>query len=115
MQLLHGDGGGGAADAGGAHGDLFSQQGAGIDGEFAILGHEMGVVKQGRDLLAPARIAGQNDVAAHIALHAVDMELFVQLLHRYASLMVVQITMFNYYTTYCRRAQMNSPRAGRVT
>ena len=48
----------------------------------------MGVVKQGRDLLAPARIAGQNDVAAHIALHAVDMELFVQLLHSCASLII---------------------------
>ena len=88
VQLLHGDGGGGAADAGGADGDLFPQQGAGIDGEFAVLGHKMGVVEQGRDLFAAAGVAGQDDVTAHVALHAVDMELFVQLLHSCASLII---------------------------
>ena len=48
----------------------------------------MGVVEQGRDLFAAAWVAGQDHIAAHIALHAVDMELFVQLLHSCTSLVI---------------------------
>ena len=42
----------------------------------------MAVVEQRGDLFAAARVAGQNDVAARIALRTVDMILFFQLLHR---------------------------------
>ena len=41
----------------------------------------MGIVKQRGDLLAAARIAGQDHIAAHVALHAVDVILFFQFLH----------------------------------
>ena len=81
VQLLHSDRGGGPADAGGADGHLLAQQRAGIDGVLPVLGHEMRVVKQRGDLLAPAGIAGQDHVAAHIALYAANMKLFFQLLH----------------------------------
>ena len=43
------------------------------------------VVKMGGDGLAAAGIARQDAIPAHIALHAVDMELFVQLLHKIVS------------------------------
>ena len=81
VQLLHGDGGGGSADTGGADGDLFSQQRAGIDGVLPVLGHKMSVVKQGGDLFAAARVTGQDHIAAHVALHAMDVKLFFQFLH----------------------------------
>ena len=81
VQLLHGDGGRRAADAGGAHGDLLPQQRAGIDGIFPVLGHKMGIVKQRGDLLAPAGIAGQDHIAAHVALYTADVKLLFQFLH----------------------------------
>ena len=40
-----------------------------------------GIVKELGNGLAAARIAGQNAVAAHVALDAMDMELFFKLLH----------------------------------
>ena len=81
VQLLHGDGGGRPANAGGADGHLLPQQRAGVDGVLPVLRHEMGVVKQRGDLLAAARVAGQDHIAAYVALLAVDMVLFFQILH----------------------------------
>ena len=80
VQLLHGDGGRGAADAGGTDGDLLPQQGAGVDGVLPILGHEVRVVKQGGDFFAAAGVAGQDHIPAHVALHTVDVKLFLQFL-----------------------------------
>ena len=80
-QLLHGDGGGGAADARGAHGHLLPQERPGIDAVLPVLAHELGVVKERGDGFAPARVAGQDAVAAHIPGDAVDMVLSLQFLH----------------------------------
>ena len=41
----------------------------------------MGVVKQCRDGLAAAGIAGEDYITANVALDAMDMELFFKLLH----------------------------------
>ena len=81
VQFFHGDGRGRTADTGGADADLFAQQGAGVDIILTVLRHMHGIVKELGNGLAAARIAGQNAVAAHVALDAMDMELFFKLLH----------------------------------
>ena len=86
VELLHGDGGGGAADAGGAGGDLLPQQGAGPDVELPVVGDLLGVIEQGGDGRDPARIAGQDAVAADVPLGTGNMELFCKLLHKITSL-----------------------------
>ena len=81
MQLLHGDGGGRAADAGGADGDLFAQQRAGVGGIFAVARDEMGIVEQCGDGGAAAGVAGQDHIAADFTLGAVDMIETFQFMH----------------------------------
>ena len=81
VQFLHGDSGGGAADAGGAGGDLFTQQRAGPDVELPVVGHLMGVIKQGGDGGHPARISGEDAIPAYVAGDAVNMKLLFQFLH----------------------------------
>ena len=85
VELLHGDGGGGAADAGGAGRYLLPQEGAGPNVVLPVIGHGMGVVKERRDGLHPAGVPGQDAVAAHVAGDAADMELFLHLLHSFHS------------------------------
>ena len=81
VQFLHGDRGGGAADAGGAGGDLFTQQRAGPDVELPVVGHLMRVIKQGGDGGHPARISGEDAIPAYVAGDAVNMKLLFQFLH----------------------------------
>ena len=81
VELLHGDGGGGPADAGGAGRHLLSQQGAGPDVVLPVIGHLLRVVKVGGDGGDPAGVAGKDAVAAHILGGTGDMELFFQFLH----------------------------------
>ena len=81
VQLLHGDGGRGAADAGGTGGDLFAQQRAGPDVELPVVGHLMRIVKQGGDGGHPARISGEDAIPAYVAGDAVNMKLLFQFLH----------------------------------
>ena len=81
MQLLHGDGGGRAADAGGADGDLFAQQRAGVGGVFAIARDEMSIVEQRGDGGAAAGVTGQDHIAADFTLGAVDMIETFQFMH----------------------------------
>ena len=81
VQLLHGDSGGGAADARGAGGDLLPQKGARPDVVLPVAGHLLRVVKQGGNGGDPAGVAGQDAVPAHIAGGAVDVELLFQFLH----------------------------------
>ena len=81
VQLLHGDGGGGPADAGGADGNFFAQECAGIDGELPIAGDKLRIVKQCRYGLAAARIAGEDAIASHIAGLTVNVKLLFQFLH----------------------------------
>ena len=76
MQLLHGNGGGGTANTGGAGRDLLSQQRAGPDIVFPVIGHLMRVLKQCGNGRHPARVAGQNAVTADVLGSAADMELF---------------------------------------
>ena len=74
-QLLHGDGGGGAANAGGDHAHLLPQQRSGVC-DILPVGPDMDrVVKVPGDGLTPARIAGQDTVSPHLALGALDMKL----------------------------------------
>ena len=81
VQLLHGDDSGRAADAGGADAHLFAQQCAGISSVFPVALYLYRVVKIGRDLFTPARIAGQEAVPAYVAGAAFDMELKLMLMH----------------------------------
>ena len=81
VELLHSDGGGGAADAGGAGRDLFSQKGAGPDVELPVVGHLVGVLKQRGDGGHPARVSGQDAVPAYVLRGTADMKLFFKLLH----------------------------------
>ena len=85
VELLHGDGSGRTADTCGADGDLLTQQRAGIDSILAVLCHKLRIVKMLGNGGAAAGIAGQQHIAAHIALCAVDMELFFKLLHNKTS------------------------------
>ena len=81
VQLLHGDGSGRAADAGGADADLFAEERAGVDIILTILGNMHRIVEQLCDGLAAARIAGQQAIAANIAFDTMDMKLLIKLLH----------------------------------
>ena len=85
VELLHGDGSGRAADTCGADGDLLTQQRAGIDGILAVLCHKLRIVKMLGNGGAATGIAGQQHIAAHIALSTMDMELFFKLLHNKTS------------------------------
>ena len=93
VQFLHGDGGGGPADTGGADGNLLPQQRTGIDGVLAVLRNKVRVVEQLRDLFTAAGVAGKNNIAAHVAFGAVDMILLFQLLHDISSSIYVQVVM----------------------
>ena len=74
-QLLHGDGSGGPADAGGGDAHLLPQQRAGIGNILPVGHHVDGVFKIPGDLLAPPRVAGEQAVPSHVALLAVDVKL----------------------------------------
>ena len=76
-QLLHGDGRGRAADAGGADRNLHAD----MDRVF----------KMSSNGLAPSRVSGQEYIAAHIALGAVNMILLFCFLHsRFSFVELVQ-------------------------
>ena len=87
-QLLHSDGGGGAADTGRDHADFLPQQGPGPGLILPVCLDMDGVVEILGDRPAPAGITGQDAVAAHIPLPALDMELncTLFLVHRSALL-----------------------------
>ena len=85
-QLLHGDGGGGAADSGGADGNLFSQQRAGIDIVLPVHSHMMGIVKMRCNGLAPSGIPGEKHIPAHIPFLTADVKLHTNILHKQTSL-----------------------------
>ena len=76
VELLHGDGGGGPADAGGAGRHLLPQQRAGPDVVLPVIGHLLRVVKVGGNGRDPAGIAGENAVAANVAGGTGNMTLF---------------------------------------
>ena len=82
MQLLHRDGRAGAADAGGADRDLLAEQRAGVGGVLAVLRDLDGIIEQRGDGRAAARVTGQDYIAAHLALCAVDMILTFKLMHK---------------------------------
>ena len=82
MQLLHRDGRAGAADAGGADRDLLAEQRAGVGGVLAVLRDLDGIIEQRGDGRAAARVTGQDHIAAHLALCAVDMILTFKLMHK---------------------------------
>ena len=81
VQLFHGDGGRGAANAGGAYADLLAQKGTGINIILTILCHMHGIVKELCNGFAAAGVAGENAVAAYVTFDAADMKLFFQFLH----------------------------------
>ena len=81
VKLFHRDRGGRPADAGGANAHLFAEKGTGIDRIFPILRNKLCVIKQVGNGFAAPGIAGQNHIAANVAFHAMDVELFVKLLH----------------------------------
>lgn len=95
VELLHSDGSGGTADAGGAGGDLLPQQGAGPDVELPVIRDLLGVVKQGGDGRDPARVTGQDAVAADIPLSTGNVELLCKLLHKITSLCNFQNVCFS--------------------
>ena len=74
-QLLHGNGGGGAADAGGDHAHLLPQQGAGPGLKLPIGAHMDRPLQPLGNGAASARITRQDTVAPHIPRTALDMKL----------------------------------------
>ena len=109
VQLLHGDGGRRAADAGGADGDLLPQQGAGVDGVLPVLGH-LKCALSNRAAIFSQRPGspGRMHIPAHVALHTVDMKLFLQFLHEKCLLSFFHGMLFD-YTSFCGTAQPFCP------
>ena len=90
-QLLHGDGRGRAADAGGADRNLLPKDGSGIDIVLPVHADMDRVLKMSGNGLAPSRVTGQEYIAAHIALGAVNVILFFRFLHsRFSFVELVQ-------------------------
>ena len=75
VQLLHGDDGGGPADAGGADAHLLPQQGARPGGILPVGLHLGRIVEVGGDFFAAAGVSGQQAVPAHVPFAAFNMEL----------------------------------------
>ena len=80
-QLLHGDGGRRAADAGGADGHFLPQHGACVNIVLPVHADMDGVVKVAGNGLAASRVAGEKDITSHIALVAVNVILHSDILH----------------------------------
>ena len=74
-QLLHGDSGRGAADAGGHHAHLLPQEGAGVGGVLPVCLDMNGSLKVLGDGLAPPRVAGKDAVLAHLSGGTLDVKL----------------------------------------
>ena len=91
-QLLHGDGSGGAADSGGADGNLFSQQRAGIDIVFPVHSHMMGIVKMRCNRFTPAGVSGEKHIPSHIPFFTMDVILHTNILHKHTSLFLYYFT-----------------------
>ena len=81
VQLLHGDGGRGAADARGAYGDLLSQQGAGVDVVLPVHADMDRVVKEACDGLAPTRVTGEEHIPPYVPFLTVNVKLHSDILH----------------------------------
>ena len=81
MQLLHGNGGRGAADSRGADRNLFSQHSAGIDIVLPVHADVHGFVKiAGNGFTAP-RVAGEKHITPHVPRLAVNVKLHTNILH----------------------------------
>ena len=80
-QLLHGNGGRGAADAGGANAHLLAQQRAGVDVVLPVHAYMDRIIEVGSDGLAPARIAGQEYIPAHVPFFTANVKLHTNILH----------------------------------
>ena len=80
-QFLHGDGGRRAADAGGADGHLLSQHSACVNIVLPVHADMYGVIKVACDGLAASRIAGEENIASHVAFVAVNVILHSDILH----------------------------------
>ena len=80
-QFFHGDGGGWAADAGGAYRHRLPQKRAGVNCKFPVLAHQPGIIKQLRNGGAPPRVSRENTVAPHLSLGTADVKLPFPLLH----------------------------------
>ena len=84
-QLLHGNGGRGAADAGRTDGNLLPQQGTGVDVVFPVHTHMHRIVKMGGDGLTPPRVTGQKNITPHVPRHTMNVELHPDILHFHRS------------------------------
>ena len=76
-QFLHGNCGGGPPDAGGDHAHLLPQEESGPSDILPIGTHMDWTVEMLGDGLAPTWIAGENAVASHFPLSALDVKLFL--------------------------------------
>ena len=84
-ELLNGDSGGRAADAGGADRHGHAAKSSRIDIIFAVEGYLTGLVEIGGDLFASAGVAGEDAVFANVALCDCDMILlFVCIEHSFS-------------------------------
>ena len=86
-QLLHGNGRRGAADAGGAHGNLLPQERSGINVILPIHAYMNRIVKMLGNGLAAARVTGQEAVPPHIPFFTADVILHTNILHSKPSFM----------------------------
>ena len=81
-KLLHGNGGRGTANTGGADTDFFAKKRSRIDIVFPVLGDMDRIVKEARNCFTASGISGQKHIASHIPLLAVDVKLHTNILHR---------------------------------
>ena len=61
---------------------LLAQERPGINIKLPVLGNVVGIVKQRGNGRAAPRVAGQDDIAADVPGHTVDMKLLRKRLHR---------------------------------
>ena len=81
VQLLHGNGRRGPANAGGADRDLFPQESAGVDIILPVHAHVNRLVKPLRNGLTPPRIPRQQTIAAHVPRNTMNVKLSTSILH----------------------------------
>ncbi len=66
-QFLHGNGGGGTADACGGHADLYAVQITGVKFTYPGCRHQLRVIKIGRNLGASLRISRKDHITSYLA------------------------------------------------
>ena len=81
VELLHGNGRRGPANAGRADGDLLPQEGTSVNIIFPVHAHMNRLVKPLRNGLTPPRIPRQQTISAHVPRNTMNVKLPTSILH----------------------------------